>query len=129
MINISISTENLLSHNVDCYAYIVEKDFDNELLSKTLEKFCPDFSAIVKQRKFTGNLQEVLTVPLNLEGHIAFGIIVGMGKESKSISAIERYRRAIGQLVKEVRACKGTSVALQVLAKLGIDASAFYMAE
>lgn len=129
MINISISSENLLSHNADCYAYIVGKDFDNELLNKTLEKVCPDFHAIVRQRKFTGNLQESLIIPFNIEGRIAFGIFVGMGKESKSVSAIERYRRALGQLVKEARACKATSMALQVVAKLDIGASAFYMAE
>src|SRR5687768_12037448 len=100
MINISISTENLLSHNTDCYAYIVGKDFDIMSLNN-ISDVCPDFEAIIRQRKFTGNLQEVLTVPFNIEGRIAFGIIVGMGKESKSVSTIERYRRALGQLVKE----------------------------
>lgn len=129
MMNVSFSSENLLSHNADCYGYIVEKDFDNGLVTKILEKSCPDIAAIIQQRKFTGNAQESLIIPLNINGAIAWGIIVGIGKESKSITAIERYRRAVGQLVKEVRACKGTSVVLQVAAKLGIGASAFYMAE
>lgn len=129
MINISLSTKNMLSHNVDCYAYIVEKDFDSATIKNVLKTACPDFEAIAKQRKFIGSLQEVLTVPLNIDGKIGFGIVVGMGKATKSVSAIECYRRALGQLVKEVHACKGTSVALEVLAKLGIGASAFYMAE
>lgn len=129
MVNISLSTKDLLLNNADCYAYIVEKDFDSAIISNSFKKACPDFAAIAQQRKFTGNLQEALTVPLNIDGRIAFGIVVGIGKESKSVSTIERYRRALGQLVKEVRACKGTSVALYVVAKLGIDASAFYMAE
>jgi len=129
MINISLSTKSILSNNAECYAYIVEKDFDATAISNALKNACPEFEAIIKQRKFTGSLQESLTVPLIIDGRIAFAIVVGMGNESKSVSTIERYRRAIGQLVKEVRACKGTSVALQVLAKLGIGASAFYMAE
>ncbi len=129
MINISLSTKDLLAHNVDCYAYIVEKDFDIAAISNAFKKTCPEFAAIVKQRKFTGSLQESLTVPLIIDARVAFGIVVGVGDESKSVSPIERYRRALGQLVKEIRACKGTSVALHVLAKLGIGASPFYMAE
>ncbi|HLC07241.1 MAG TPA: leucyl aminopeptidase [Candidatus Babeliales bacterium] len=130
MVNVSLATKDLLSQNVDCYAFIVEKDFDITYLSNTLKDVSPDFAAIVKQRKFVGNLQETIAVPVILDGRVAFCIVVGIGgKESKSVSAIERYRRALGQLVKEVRACKGASVALQVLAKLGINASAFYMAE
>ena len=129
MVNISLSTKDLLSNNADCYAYIVEKDFDVTAISNALKNACPEFAAIIKQRKFTGSLQESLTVPLVIDGRIAFGIIVSMGNESKSVSDIERYRRALGQLVKEVRACKATSLALQVVAKLGIGASAFYMAE
>ena len=124
MIKISLSTKKLLSNNADCYAYIVEKNFDAATISNELQQACPDFEAIAKQRKFTGNLQEAMTVPLNIDGKIAFGIVVGIGKDSKSVSAIERYRRALGQLVKEVRACKGTSVAIEALVKLGVGASA-----
>lgn len=130
MINISLSTNDLLSQQVDCYAYIVEKNFDVTQLGKTLEKVCPDFAAIIAQRKFVGNAQEAISIPCSFDGRIAFIIVVGMGgKESKSVSMVERYRRAVGQLVKEVRACKGTSVALQTFAELGVGASAFYMSE
>lgn len=130
MITFSLSTKDLLSQKADCYAYIVEKDFDVTHFSKMLKDVCPDFAAIAKQRSFVGNVQETISVPFSTNGRIAFLIVVGIGgKESKSISAIERYRRALGQLVKEVSACKGTSVALHVLAKLGVGASAFYMAE
>jgi len=129
MVNVSLSTKDLLAQKVDCYAYMVEKDSDITHVSKDLKKISPDFAAIIKQRKFVGNAQEVATVPVVIEGRVAFVIVVGIGKESKSVSAIERYRRALGQLIKEVSACKGKSVALQVLAKLGVGASAFYMAE
>ena len=129
MLTISLSTKELLSQQVDCYAYIIEKDADLSQISRDLKNISPDFAAILKQRKFVGNLQEVATVPVVIEGRVAFVVVIGIGKESKSVSAIERYRRALGQLVKEVHACKGRSVALQVLAKLGVGASTFYMAE
>lgn len=129
MTNIIFSGKDILSHNTDCYGYIVEKDFNNGLLGKTLENVCPDFAAIVKQRKFTGNLQEVLTIPFNIGGRIAFGILVGMGKESKSVSAIEHYRRALGQLAKEVGACKGTSLAFSLPDNLLQKQTPFYLAE
>jgi len=129
MVTVSLSTKDLLSQKVDCYAYIVEKDGDITPISNALKNISPDFAAILKQRKFVGNVQEVATIPLIIEGRVAFCIVVGMGKESKSVSAIERYRRALGQLIKEANACKARSIALHVLAKLGMGASALYMAE
>ena len=116
MFTISLSTESLLSQNVDCYAYIVEKNFDVTQLNASIKGACPEieaiFKATLKHRGFTGSLQEVVTIPFSVEGRIAFCIIVGMGdKEVKGVTAVERYRRALGQLAKEVRACKGKSVA------------------
>lgn len=130
MIKFSVSSQDTLSHNADCYAYIVDKDFDITTFADQVKKICPDFLALAKQREFAGNLQETLVVPFSQEGTIAYLIVIGIGgKDLKSVSAVERYRRAIGQLAKEVRACKGASVAIQALAKLGTGASAFYMAE
>lgn len=122
MFTISLSTENLLSQNVDCYAYIVEKNFDIAHISAAVKGTCPDFDAIfkavIKQREFTGSLQEVVTVPFSIEGRTAYCIIVGMGdKTVKGVTVVERYRRALGQLVKEVRACKGKSVAFDLVVK------------
>lgn len=113
MITISVSTDNLLSQNVDCYAHIVEKNFDASELNVVIKEVCPDLAAIIKHRGFTGNLQEVVSVPFTRDGRVVFCIVVGMGDEkTKGVGTIERYRRALGQLVKEVRACKGKSVAL-----------------
>ena len=129
MVNISLSTKDILAHNADCYAYIVDKDFDVQKISNSFKNACPELASIAKHRKFTGNLQEALTVPLHIDGRIAFGILVGMGKELKSLSTIERYRRAVGQLVKEVQACKGTSVVLHLSFDLVPKTTAFYFAE
>ena len=39
MLTISVSSENLLSQSVDCYAYIVEKNFDVAKLQDNLNSF------------------------------------------------------------------------------------------
>jgi leucyl aminopeptidase len=140
MLTISVSTENLLSQKVDCYAYIVEKNFDAAQLDEATKSACPDLAAIIKHRGFTGSLQEVVSVPCTIEGlpveasaktgRIAFCIVVGMGdKSSKGVSAVERYRRALGQLVKEVRACKGKSLAFDCVPSLLSNVTHDYCAE
>jgi len=113
MVAISLSTENLLEQNTDCYAYIVEKDFDTSVLYEATKSGCSNLIAIIEQRKFVGNLQETISVPFSHNGRIAYCIIVGTGdKSSKGINSTEKYRRALGQLIKEVRVCKSTSVAI-----------------
>jgi leucyl aminopeptidase len=134
MLTISVSTENLLSQNVDCYAYIVEKKFDVAQLKASIKGACPDiediFKEVMKHRGFTGSLQDVVSVPFSCEGKIAYLIVVGMGDNSaKGVSTVERYRRALGQLAKEIRACKGTSVALSCATNLLGDVTHEYCAE
>jgi leucyl aminopeptidase len=129
MFTISVSTENLLSQNVDCYAYIVEKNFDVKKLDEAI-KVCPELADVIKHRGFTGSLQEVVTVPFSHNNKLAFCIVVGMGDQNiKGVSVVECYRRALGQLVKEVRACKGKSVALHESADLLGSVAHDYCAE
>src|SRR5579863_7364743 len=106
MFTVSLSTKDLLSQKVDCYAYIVEKDFNATLFKEITKNVCPDLVSILKKRKFTGSLLETASMPCMVDGRVAFCIIIGVGTfEAKGISLVERYRRALGQLVKEVRAC------------------------
>jgi len=130
MVSITLSTNDLLSQNVDCYAYIVEKNFDIVPLHNTVKNMCPDLSAILKQRSFIGSLEQVISIPVAHDGRIAFIIVVGMGdKESKGVSVVERYRRAIGQLVREARACKATSLAIALASAQACGVTAHYLAE
>ena len=111
MLTISVSTENLFSQNVDCYAYVLEKNFDVTKLHEATN-VCPELADIIKHRGFTGSLQDVVSVPFSYKGSLAFCIVVGMGDQNiKGVGVVECYRRALGQLVKEVRACKGKSLA------------------
>ncbi|HEX4069008.1 MAG TPA: leucyl aminopeptidase [Candidatus Babeliales bacterium] len=129
MLTISVSTENLLSQNVDCYAYIVEKNFDQKKLSE-VTKVCPELTDVIKHRGFTGSLQEIVNVPFLYDGRLAFCIVIGMGDQNiKGVGIVECYRRAIGQLVKEVRACKGKSLAFHCDADLLGSVSNEYCAE
>ena len=52
MFNISLSTKNIITHTVDCYAYIVEKNFKTSVIDDELKKNCPDLLSVVKQKKF-----------------------------------------------------------------------------
>lgn len=131
MFKVSLSTKDFLSEHVDCYGYIVEKNFKVSELERALKNVCPDISAILKKRKFSGNALETLSLPIMVNDSVAYFILVGLGTlESKGgVSGIEKYRRALGQLVKEVRACGGGSVALQLLHSAPLNVSAYYLAE
>ena len=130
MFTITSSTDDLLSHKVDCYAYIVEKNFDVDQLSGTVKNVSPDFLTLVKHRKFVGNAEQVISMPFSHDGRIAFFIVAGMGdNESKGVGVVERYRRALGQLVKEARSCKATSVAIALTAAEECNVTYQYLAE
>src|SRR5260221_14134090 len=96
MLTISVSTENLLSQSVDCYAYIVEKNFDEKKLSEATKQ-CPGLANVIKHRGFNGSLQEVVSVPFTRDSKLAFCIVVGMGDQNiKGVGVVECYRRAVG---------------------------------
>jgi leucyl aminopeptidase len=117
MLSISVSTKKMLDNNVDSYAYIVEKDFKTSAIADDIKKAFPDLLAVIKQKKFTGSALETIAVPFMHNNKLVYCILVGMGEtESKGgVNIIERYRRALGQLVKTVSACHAISVALELV--------------
>jgi len=88
-------------------------------------------ASICKQRKFTGNALESFSVPIMNNGKATYYTLVGLGglEQKGGISGIERYRRALGQLVKEVRACGGASVAIELSLSDILCVSKEYLAE
>lgn len=131
MFTISLSTKPLLSHVVDCYAYVLEKDFNDSQLEQITKNIFPDLIPILKKRKFTGNTLETVTVPFTIEGRIAFCIVVGLGsmQEGKGVSVVERYRRAIGQIVRQAQACNATTIAYDLLLAPACGVTPEYLAE
>src|SRR5438552_2981308 len=117
MLSISVSTKKMLDNNVDCYTYIVATDFKSSAIADDIKKACPDLLAVIKQKKFTGSALETIAIPFMHNNKLVYCILVGMGEaESKGgVNIIERYRRALGQLVKTVSACHATSVALELV--------------
>ena len=117
MFTITLSTKDLLSQKVDCYALIVEKNFDVQTLPEAVKSAYPNLAAIIKQRKFVGSLEQSIAVPFSHDDRIVFCIFVGMGDDtSKGVNVVERYRRAVGTVVKEARGCKAASLAIGLTA-------------
>ena len=130
MIKVFWGADDLLSQKVDCFAHIVKKGFDVSVIASVLKDVCPDFEAIVAQRTFTGSLQESLSIPAKVDGKIVSIMLIGLGlQDSKSVSPIECYRRAIGQLIKEAYASKASSLALDLSSDLVVGSSLSYLAE
>ena len=130
MFNISVSTTNMLANNVDCYAYIVEKNFETTVIAEEIKKACPELLSVIKQKKFVGAALESIIVPFVNNNKLVYCCLIGLGEaESKSgIRVIERYRRAVGQLVKVVSGAGCTSVALELISP-SKDISLEYLAE
>jgi len=130
MITISVSTKNMLDNKVDCYAYIVEKDFKVSAIADDIKKACPELLAVIKQKKFVGTALDTVVVPFMHQGKLVYCCLIGFGEaeEKGGITVIERYRRAVGQLIKTVTSCNVTSVALELVSptkKISLD----YLAE
>lgn len=117
MFTISVSTKKMLDNSVECYAYIVEKDFKSSVIADEIKKTCPQLLAAIKQKKFVGATLDTITVPFMRDNVLAYCVLVGLGEVESNggVSIIERYRRAVGQLVKAVSACGATSVALELV--------------
>lgn len=130
MFTTSLSTAKLLSHTVDCYAYILEKDFNPSQLANITQDIFPDLVSILKKQKFTGNTLETVTVPFVINGRVAYCIVVGLGAlDAKGISLVERYRRAIGQIVKQARAYNCTTLAYELLLAKTCNVTPEYLAK
>jgi len=132
MFSLSLATRPLLENVVDCYAYIVEKDCNVIEVARTLQALYPDLEALIKKNDFTGDQSQVISFPCVHNGRVISIILVGYGSiqnSSHTISAIERYRRAIGKIVKEVRSLNSNSVAVEIRTPLETGNTPYYYAE
>src|SRR5579872_3751988 len=116
MLNTIVSTKKMFDNAVDCYAYIVEKNFKTSAIADAI-KICPDLQAVIKQRNFIGAALETIVVPFTSSNKLAYCCLIGFGeaKSNGGVSAIERYRRAVGQLIKTVSAHNVKLVAVELV--------------
>jgi len=129
MFKISLSTEKIMSSVVDCYGFVFEKDFDQSPLNE-IKQFIPDLQLIVEKQKFAGNASDILSIPFVKDGRVAYCILAGIGAvDAQGISLIERYRRALGRIMQQVRAHKGASLALHLISVQRCKTTPFYLAQ
>jgi leucyl aminopeptidase len=117
MFSLSLSTKPLLENVVDCYAYLIEKDSNISEITHPLRELYPDLEILLKKNDFTGDHSQVMSFPCMHNGRVIYIIIVGYGGVKNSCyttPTIERYRRAIGHIVKEVRSLNSNSVAVEI---------------
>ena len=70
MLNTIVSTKKMFDNAVDCYAYIVEKNFKTSAIADAI-KICPDLHAVIKQRNFIGAALETIVVPFTSSNKLA----------------------------------------------------------
>lgn len=101
-IKISLVDSRPLDTKSDALAIFTTKDFDfAKDFSDISKKLCPELERLINDRKFKGNLSNVLIAPVTKsESNCKYLILVGLGK--KDNLPVENYRRALGYLVKSL---------------------------
>lgn len=119
MIRHIVTEKNILSHVADCYGYFVTH---NAVTAKKLPADCkqlqdahyPDLHAWLVASTFTGKALEVRVLPFMKKGKLVHAVFIGLGEAKEKKLHIERYRRALGKLVRTVTQHVGESVAFSL---------------
>jgi leucyl aminopeptidase len=116
MIKTMVTDKDILSHKVDCYGYFVSHNaLDAKKLPADLKRFqdahYPDLSAWLTATKFKANALETRTLSLMIDGKLATVVFVGLGSSHEKTHHIERYRRAVGKLVRAAKQQSAESLA------------------
>ncbi len=114
MVDFEISSKALGDIKADGYAIFVEQDFDSKKLSESLSKFFPALEDVIKKRNFTGSAGSALTLSFSVDSRACYLLIYGIGKNKKELLDIEKYRRALGAIVRFCEHSKLDSVALSL---------------
>lgn len=111
MMQVKVSTEQLLDLNVAAYAFFVEHEFDFAHLYQAKSVY-PPLEMAVKQRAFTGKTGEYLIFSGIKSDKSIYIILLGLGDLRSGFLNIETYRRAVGRLVRIAEDYKLRSVGL-----------------
>jgi leucyl aminopeptidase len=132
MITIKIDEKPIFSQDSQGYIIPVEQDFElSKQLQEAIHKAAPEFSKLIKSRKFTGKSQSSIVIPfLRSDDKLAYLILVGLGKkDAKKKIDIENFRRAIGKITRIQEELKIKSYALQLPMPSWFGVDAEYLAE
>jgi len=115
MVSVKIVGSSVDAVHTDCYAFILPKKFT---LSPAIKSFarawCPDFEQLVRGEGFEGQKGQVRSFPVvTEEGTLIHVICAGVGEAAgRGVLDVERYRGAVGRIVKRAEELKCASVAL-----------------
>jgi leucyl aminopeptidase len=131
MLPIQISLRPFLEHEASCYAAIIDQGSLDTVLNKhfmTVE--CDFIKAVAQEKKFVGNVGQILSVPMMWNKKLTTVVLVGIGKKSeRSPIDIEKFRRAIGTIIRVAEDSKFSTVAIVLPNGDLFEASPYVVAE
>lgn len=121
MVTHTINSKPLLTHEADAYVLFVPENFAWTGHLKTVAKdYIPDLEELIKRYEFTGKAESSFVVHMSKGKETKCLILLGIGK--KDDKNIEKYRRALGSLVRlaEQYQCKKLAVELPSASFFGV---------
>ncbi|MBS1987210.1 leucyl aminopeptidase [Candidatus Dependentiae bacterium] len=123
---IIVSTQNIHEHNVDCIALVVQQDALNTPQIEAIARaYLPDMPALLAHRNFTGKEGSVTVLTGQRDGRLVEIVVAGLGSAPSASIPLERYRRALGRIIRsmESRTCAALLLAVPDAALFGCDAA------
>jgi leucyl aminopeptidase len=123
---IVVSDKRVNEHQIDCIAIVVEQDFVfSEQLQAIARSYLPDLQAILMHRTFTGKEGSVVVLTGRKDDHIVELVFVGVGSAQAGSIPLERYRRALGRIIRSIesRTCKTLLLGVIDAAQCGVSAA------
>lgn len=125
---IIVSNQKVHEHQIDCIAVVVQEDFVfSEQLAILADAYLPEMHAILTHRSFTGKAGSVAVLTGHSGDHIIELVVVGIGSPVAGVIPVEKYRRALGRVIRsmESRSCKALLLSVPDAALFGMQQAAF----
>jgi len=114
MVNVFVTSNNLLDLNVEAYVYLLEHEFNFDKLADASKKLYVPLNDAIKQRGFMGKAGSSLIVNGIHDGKPVYLILLGIGDLKEGLLNVEVYRRAIGQLIRITESHKINSLGIKL---------------
>lgn len=115
MITIHLSTKDLFEISSSGYVILLPEGFTFEgRLAALAQQFFPELKALFKERGFTGKAGSSLVLHASKGKDILHVMFVGVGKPTGKHHDIEKFRRALGTVVRTAHAHAVGSLALEM---------------
>lgn len=127
-LNIVVSNANISEQVAECVAVIVEDSSSlSERLQPLADTYFSELSTVLAHRKFTGKDGSLLTLTGSKDGRIVDLVFAGVGAPVAGVVSVERYRRALGRIVRTIESSPYKTVLLITpdAALCGLDQESF----